>query len=76
MMFSLRSRTVVLDIDGTLCCDGRAIDDRILSAIGECERVGAHPALDGVAHVAVAPDPEAVAAEITLPARTARTAVR
>lgn len=29
-------------------------------------RVGAHPGLDGVAHVTVAPDPDAVAAEISL----------
>ncbi|MBJ7001162.1 HAD hydrolase family protein [Streptomyces griseofuscus] len=28
-------------------------------------RVGAHPALDGIAHLTVAPDPEAVAAEIS-----------
>ncbi|SFX54673.1 hypothetical protein SAMN02787144_100411 [Streptomyces atratus] len=42
MMFTLRARTLVFDIDGTLCFDGRTIDDRILAAIGECERVGHH----------------------------------
>ncbi|MEU9620693.1 MULTISPECIES: HAD family hydrolase [unclassified Streptomyces] len=39
-MFKLRARTLVFDIDGTLCFDGRTIDDRILAAIGACERVG------------------------------------
>ncbi|MET9606671.1 HAD family hydrolase [Streptomyces sp. NPDC006512] len=39
-MFSLRARTVVFDIDGTLCFDGRLIDARILAAIGTCERAG------------------------------------
>ncbi|MEU8775591.1 HAD family hydrolase [Streptomyces sp. NPDC048606] len=34
------ARTVVFDIDGTLCFDGATIDDRVLAAIGECERVG------------------------------------
>ncbi|WP_406015907.1 Cof-type HAD-IIB family hydrolase [Streptomyces sp. NBC_00984] len=41
-MIKLRARTLVFDIDGTLCFDGRTIDDRILTAIGECERVGHH----------------------------------
>ncbi|MFB7613664.1 HAD hydrolase family protein [Kitasatospora sp. NPDC056181] len=41
-MIKLRSRTAVFDIDGTLCFDGRTIDDRILAALGECERAGLH----------------------------------
>ncbi|MFJ4191524.1 HAD family hydrolase [Kitasatospora sp. NPDC089509] len=39
-MAELRARTVVFDIDGTLCFDGRTIDGRVLAAIGECERAG------------------------------------
>ncbi|MES9594055.1 HAD family hydrolase [Streptomyces sp. NPDC094045] len=39
-MIELRARTLVFDIDGTLCFDGRTIDERILAAIGACERVG------------------------------------
>lgn len=39
-MINLRTRTVVFDLDGTLCFDGRTIDGRILTAIGECERAG------------------------------------
>ncbi|MFE5738511.1 HAD hydrolase family protein [Streptomyces celluloflavus] len=41
-MFNLRARTVVFDIDGTLCFDGRTIDEGILAALGECERAGHH----------------------------------
>ncbi|MEU3652294.1 HAD family hydrolase [Streptomyces sp. NPDC032161] len=41
-MLNLRARTVVFDIDGTLCFDGRTIDGRILAAIGACERAGHH----------------------------------
>lgn len=40
MMYSTRARTLVFDIDGTLCFDGRTIDDRIRTAISECERTG------------------------------------
>ncbi|MER6607218.1 hypothetical protein ABT282_15225 [Streptomyces sp. NPDC000927] len=36
-------------------------------------RLGAHPSLDDVAHVTVTAAPEAVAAEISLPARTSPT---
>ncbi|MER6499004.1 hypothetical protein ABT218_06280 [Streptomyces sp. NPDC001455] len=36
-------------------------------------RLGAHPSLDDVAHVTVTADPEAVAAEISLSARTSPT---
>ncbi|MFE2143411.1 HAD hydrolase family protein [Streptomyces sp. NPDC059456] len=39
-MISLSARTAVFDIDGTLCFDGRTIDDRILAALVACERVG------------------------------------
>ncbi|MFE7598675.1 HAD hydrolase family protein [Streptomyces sp. NPDC057494] len=39
-MIDFRARTLVFDIDGTLCFDGRTIDDRILAAIGDCERAG------------------------------------
>ncbi|WP_327675581.1 HAD family hydrolase [Kitasatospora sp. NBC_00458] len=39
-MLSLGARTAVFDIDGTLCFDGRTIDDRILAAIAACERAG------------------------------------
>ncbi|MFB7912506.1 HAD hydrolase family protein [Streptomyces sp. NPDC056061] len=39
-MFGSGARTMVFDIDGTLCFDGRTIDDRILTAIGACERIG------------------------------------
>ncbi|MGV9269136.1 HAD hydrolase family protein [Kitasatospora sp. NPDC003701] len=39
-MLNLRARTVVFDIDGTLCFDGRTIDDRILTAVDACERAG------------------------------------
>ncbi|WP_335939164.1 HAD family hydrolase [Streptomyces sp. PTD5-9] len=39
-MYSTRARTLVFDIDGTLCFDGRTIDDRIRTAISECERTG------------------------------------
>ncbi|MGS2805226.1 HAD-IIB family hydrolase [Nocardia sp. MW-W600-9] len=42
-MLTLNARTVVFDIDGTLCFDGRTIDDRILAAIEECERAEYHP---------------------------------
>ncbi|MFJ2782205.1 HAD hydrolase family protein [Kitasatospora sp. NPDC087315] len=41
-MFNLRARTVVFDIDGTLCFDGRTIDDRILAAIDGCRQAGYH----------------------------------
>ncbi|MEW2526553.1 HAD family hydrolase [Streptomyces sp. NPDC047071] len=34
------ARTTVFDIDGTLCFDGRVIDDRVLDAVGACERAG------------------------------------
>ncbi|MFJ8431560.1 HAD hydrolase family protein [Kitasatospora sp. NPDC094019] len=34
------ARTTVFDIDGTLCFDGRTIDDRILAAVEDCERAG------------------------------------
>ncbi|WP_129843727.1 HAD family hydrolase [Streptomyces sp. RFCAC02] len=43
MMLSLRARTVIFDIDGTLCFDGRTIDDRIRTAIHACERAGLTP---------------------------------
>ncbi|MFF8729413.1 HAD hydrolase family protein [Streptomyces sp. NPDC015171] len=39
-MLDLHARTAVFDIDGTLCFDGRTIDDRILAAIDACERDG------------------------------------
>ncbi|MFJ4670586.1 HAD family hydrolase [Kitasatospora purpeofusca] len=39
-MINLHARTVVFDIDGTLCFDGRTIDRRILAAIDACERAG------------------------------------
>ncbi|MFJ8043243.1 HAD family hydrolase [Kitasatospora sp. NPDC096147] len=39
-MINLRARTLVLDIDGTLCFDGRTIDARILTALQDCERAG------------------------------------
>ncbi|MFF7751573.1 HAD hydrolase family protein [Streptomyces sp. NPDC007971] len=42
IMVNLRARTIVFDVDGTLCFDGRTIDDRILTAIGVCERLGHH----------------------------------
>ncbi|MFI8930068.1 HAD hydrolase family protein [Streptomyces sp. NPDC053474] len=34
------ARTTVFDIDGTLCFDGRGIDDRVLAALEACERAG------------------------------------
>ncbi|MFI6639048.1 HAD hydrolase family protein [Streptomyces sp. NPDC050504] len=34
--------TSVFDIDGTLCFDGRVIDDRILTALKACEDAGHH----------------------------------
>ncbi|MYS66684.1 HAD hydrolase family protein [Streptomyces sp. SID5473] len=40
MVTSSSVRTTVFDIDGTLCFDGRSIDERIVSAIGDCERAG------------------------------------
>jgi HAD superfamily hydrolase (TIGR01484 family) len=39
-MLNLVARTLVFDIDGTLCFDGRTIDRRIVSAIEQCEEVG------------------------------------
>ncbi|MFJ3877667.1 HAD hydrolase family protein [Streptomyces sp. NPDC090077] len=41
-MINPAARTVVFDIDGTLCFDGTTVDDRILAAVGECQRVGYH----------------------------------
>ncbi|MEV6835808.1 HAD family hydrolase [Streptomyces sp. NPDC051133] len=39
-MITPSARTTVFDVDGTLCFDGRSIDDRILAAVGACERAG------------------------------------
>ncbi|MFH8340520.1 hypothetical protein [Streptomyces sp. AM6-12] len=48
---------------------GNGINDLdLLRHARHAVRVGGHPALDGIAQVTVAPDPQAVAAEITRPA--------
>ncbi|MFI2606568.1 HAD hydrolase family protein [Kitasatospora sp. NPDC018619] len=39
-MITPSARTMVFDIDGTLCFDGRTIDRRILDALDACERAG------------------------------------
>ncbi|MFG3527690.1 HAD hydrolase family protein [Streptomyces sp. NPDC047917] len=39
-MITSTARTMVFDIDGTLCFDGRTIDRRILAAIEDCEHAG------------------------------------
>ncbi|WP_246150733.1 HAD family hydrolase [Streptomyces qinzhouensis] len=57
---------------GEYAAFGNDINDADLLRNAErAVRVGAHPDLDEVAHITVPPDPEAVAAEISLLARAA-----
>ncbi|MET9147247.1 HAD family hydrolase [Streptomyces sp. NPDC004042] len=39
-MIDFSARSLVFDIDGTLCFDGRTVDHRILAALADCERAG------------------------------------